>query len=100
MFRCFSRPLFARAASRNHDYVERKFAMGKTYRIALIPGDGTGPEVVREGTKVLDAAARTFGFKLEYTTFNFGGAHYLATGRFSGRRGQKLAGFHSIFLAP
>ncbi|MDP2158470.1 MAG: isocitrate/isopropylmalate family dehydrogenase, partial [Nitrospirota bacterium] len=40
--------------------------MAKTYNIALIPGDGTGPEVVREGVKVLNAAAVKAGFKLEY----------------------------------
>ena len=34
----------------------------KSYRIAVIPGDGTGPEVVREAVKVLDAAAAKFGF--------------------------------------
>jgi 3-isopropylmalate dehydrogenase len=33
------------------------------YRIAVIPGDGTGPEVVREGLKVLEAAAQATGFK-------------------------------------
>ena len=35
------------------------------YRIAIIPGDGTGPEVVREALKVLDAASSTFGFPIE-----------------------------------
>ena len=33
--------------------------MGKTYKIAVLPGDGTGPEVVAEGLKVLAAAARS-----------------------------------------
>ncbi len=69
------------------------------YKIALVPGDGTGPEVVREGTKALNAAAKAFGFKLEYTTFNFGGAHYLATGEVLPDSAIKeLGGFHSIFL--
>jgi len=36
--------------------------MSKTYNIAVIGGDGTGPEVVREGVKVLHAAAAKFGF--------------------------------------
>ena len=40
--------------------------MSKSYNIAVIPGDGTGPEVVREGKKVLSAAAAKFGFKLNY----------------------------------
>jgi 3-isopropylmalate dehydrogenase len=54
--------------------------MSKKYNIAVIPGDGTGPEVVREGIKVLEAAAATVGFKFEFTEFDFGGARYLKTG--------------------
>jgi 3-isopropylmalate dehydrogenase len=54
--------------------------MSKAYSIAVIPGDGTGPEVVRESIKVLDAASQRFGFKLNYTTYDFGGDRYLRTG--------------------
>jgi len=54
--------------------------MAKTYHIALIPGDGTGPEVVREGIKVLHAASLKFGFKLDFTEFDFGAERYLKTG--------------------
>ncbi len=54
--------------------------MAKTYKIVTIPGDGTGPEVVREGVKVLKAAAAKGGFKLEFTEFDFGGTRYLKTG--------------------
>ena len=43
----------------------------KHYDIAVIGGDGTGPEVVREAVKVLDAAARKFGFKLNYVPLRF-----------------------------
>ena len=50
------------------------------YRIAVIPGDGTGPEVVREGLKVLEAAAQATGFKYETTTYDFGGERYMRTG--------------------
>ena len=50
------------------------------YRIAVIPGDGTGTEVVREGLKVFDAAASALGFKYEATTYDFGGERYLRTG--------------------
>ena len=50
------------------------------YRIAVIPGDGTGPEVIREGLKVFDAAARAVGFKYETVTYDFGGDRYLRTG--------------------
>jgi 3-isopropylmalate dehydrogenase len=49
------------------------------YNVAVIGGDGTGPEVVREALKVLDAAAPRFGFKLTYTHFDFGGDRYLRT---------------------
>ncbi len=52
----------------------------KTYKIAVIPGDGTGPEVVQEGVKVLNSAAERFGFKLDMTWFDYGGDRYLKTG--------------------
>ena len=51
-----------------------------TYRVALLPGDGTGPEVLREGVKVLQAAAHRFGLTLDTTQYDFGGARYLSTG--------------------
>lgn len=54
--------------------------MKKTYSIGLIPGDGTGPEVTREAIKVLDVAAQKFGFRLNYTNYDFGGERYLKTG--------------------
>lgn len=54
--------------------------MSKTYKIAVISGDGTGPEVIAEGIKVLNAASRKYGFKLDYTPFDFGGERYLRTG--------------------
>jgi 3-isopropylmalate dehydrogenase len=51
----------------------------KSYNIAVIGGDGTGPEVVREAVKVLDVAAAKFAFKLNYTPYDFGGDRYLRT---------------------
>ena len=54
--------------------------MKKTYRIALVPGDGTGPEVVAEGVKALEAVAAMSDFDLEFIPFNLGGEHYMATG--------------------
>jgi 3-isopropylmalate dehydrogenase len=54
--------------------------MAKTYRIAVMPGDGTGPEVINEGLKVLKAAQAKFGFKLETAHFDFGGERYQRTG--------------------
>jgi 3-isopropylmalate dehydrogenase len=50
------------------------------HRIAVVPGDGTGPEVVAEAVKVLDAAAQRFGFAYEPTRFDLGGERYLRTG--------------------
>ncbi|MCS7253006.1 MAG: 3-isopropylmalate dehydrogenase [Armatimonadota bacterium] len=53
---------------------------GKVYKIAVIPGDGIGPEVVREGLKVLEAAASAAGMKYEIACYDFGGERYLRTG--------------------
>ncbi len=49
-------------------------------KIAVIPGDGTGPEVVAEGLKVLEAVSRLEGFEYKLTHFDFGGERYLRTG--------------------
>jgi len=51
----------------------------KSYNVAVIGGDGTGPEVVCEAIKVLDAASKKFGLKLNYTNYDFGGDRYLRT---------------------
>ena len=50
------------------------------YKIAVIPGDGTGPEVTVEAVKVLKAAAEKFNFKVDLTEFDFGGERYKRTG--------------------
>ncbi|MFB3777396.1 MAG: 3-isopropylmalate dehydrogenase [Bryobacteraceae bacterium] len=50
------------------------------HKIAVIPGDGTGPEVTAEAVKVLKAAAAKFGFKVELTEYDFGGERYKRTG--------------------
>ena len=49
-------------------------------RIAVIPGDGIGPEVTREALRVLDAVARSDSISLEFEEFPLGAAHYLETG--------------------
>ena len=54
--------------------------MAKKYRIAVIPGDGTGAEVIREALKALDAASQKTGFSTEKVQFDLGGDHYLRTG--------------------
>jgi 3-isopropylmalate dehydrogenase len=50
------------------------------YKIAVIPGDGTGPEVTAEAVKVLKTAAKKFNFKVDLTEFDFGGERYKRTG--------------------
>ena len=73
--------------------------MSKSYNIATIPGDGTGPEVVREGIKVLDAAAAKFGFKLNYQEFDFGGERYLKSGEtLPDSAIEEVKKFDSIYL--
>jgi len=52
----------------------------RQYKIAVIAGDGTGPEVTREAVKVLKAAAGKFGFKLQLVDYDFGGERYMRTG--------------------
>ena len=52
------------------------------YRIAVIPGDGIGPEIMPAGIEVLDAAAEKSGFALEYDDFPYGAAYYKQTGMF------------------
>ena len=53
--------------------------MTKSYNIAVIGGDGTGPEVTREAVKVLNAAASKFNLKLNYQDYDLGGERYLRT---------------------
>ncbi len=69
------------------------------HKIAVIPGDGTGPEVVAEGMKVLRAAAGKFGFKYETAEFDFGGERYLKTGETLPPEAiEELRSFNAIFL--
>jgi len=51
------------------------------YKIAVIGGDGTGPEVVREGLKVIKAASKKFKFDYQTQEFDFSGQRYLKTGK-------------------
>ena len=50
-----------------------------SYDIAVMGGDGTGPEVTAENIKVVEAAGAKFGFKLNFTEYDFGGDRYLKT---------------------
>src|SRR5205823_4867032 len=69
------------------------------HRIAAIPGDGIGKEVVPEGMRVLDAAGRRFGFEIEWTTFDWSCERYAQTGRMMPEDGlDQLRLFEGIFL--
>ncbi|MBN2145025.1 MAG: 3-isopropylmalate dehydrogenase [Candidatus Aureabacteria bacterium] len=71
----------------------------KTYRIAVLPGDGTGPEVVNEGLKVLNAASAKYGFKLDYTHYDFGGERFKKTGEvLPDSAVDEMRKFQAIFL--
>ena len=71
----------------------------KNYKIAVIPGDGTGPEVTAEAVKVLQASARQHGFSLNLTEFDYGGERYLKTGKIiSDKEVAGLKKFDSILL--
>jgi 3-isopropylmalate dehydrogenase len=73
--------------------------MGNTYKIAVIPGDGTGPEVVVEGLKALNTAAAKFDFKLELTDFDYGGDRYLRTGEIlPDNAADELRQFDAVYL--
>lgn len=54
--------------------------MSKEYEIAVIPGDGTGAEVITEGIKVIETVAKKCDFSFKFTDYNLGGEHYLSTG--------------------
>ena len=73
--------------------------MAKSYNIAVMPGDGTGPEVTAEAVKVLKTAADKFGFKVELTNFDFGGERYKRTGETLPDSGvEELRKFDAILL--
>jgi 3-isopropylmalate dehydrogenase len=70
-----------------------------SYNIAVLPGDGTGPEVVTEGLKVLKAAASKFNFNMNFESFDFGGDRYLRTGEvLPESASDELRKFDAIFL--
>lgn len=73
--------------------------MTHNYRIAAIPGDGTGPEVIAEALKVLAATARYAGFDIEVKNFDLGAQRYLKTGEILPVPIlEELKQFHAILL--
>jgi len=71
----------------------------KTYRIAVIPGDGIGKEVVPEGIRVLDAVAKHAGIRFEWQHFDWSCERYAATGAMMPADGlEQIRGHDAIFL--
>jgi tartrate dehydrogenase/decarboxylase/D-malate dehydrogenase len=69
------------------------------HRIAVIPGDGIGKEVLPEGMRVLDAAGRRFGFECRWTLFDWSCEAYARTGRMMPEDGlEQLRAFEAIYL--
>src|SRR2546426_12766205 len=69
------------------------------HRIAVIPGDGIGKEVVPEGIRVLEAAARKHDIAFEWRSFPWGCEHYAKTGRMMPEDGLEQIRHHdAIFL--
>ncbi len=70
-----------------------------SYRIAVIGGDGTGPEVIAEGLKVLKTASSKFNINIDYHHYDFGGERYLKTGKIISKEEiEELKGFNAIYL--
>src|SRR5919202_3892526 len=73
--------------------------MANTYRVAVIAGDGIGREVVPEGIAVLEAAARRYGFSLEWREFDWSCETYARTGRMMPEDGlDQLRPHDAVFL--
>jgi tartrate dehydrogenase/decarboxylase/D-malate dehydrogenase len=72
----------------------------KIHKIAVIPGDGIGPEVLAEGIKVLENAAELAGgFKFEFTNFPWGCEYYVKHGKMMDDDGiEQLKQFDAIYL--
>jgi 3-isopropylmalate dehydrogenase len=69
------------------------------YKIAILPGDGTGPEVVQEALKVLQAVAAKESFKVDLAYYDLGGERYLKTGEtLPDSVIEELKKFQAIFL--
>jgi len=70
-----------------------------THRIAIIGGDGIGPEVVNEGLRVLETVQRRYGVTLDFQEFDWGSDYYFANGRMMPEDGMEtLKGFDSIYF--
>ncbi len=71
----------------------------RNYKIATIPGDGIGKEVVPEGIRAVEAAARKFGFSVSWQNFDWSCETYLKTGRMMPEDGlAQLRAYDAVFL--
>jgi tartrate dehydrogenase/decarboxylase/D-malate dehydrogenase len=71
----------------------------RNYKIATIPGDGIGNEVVPEGIRAVEAAARKFGFSVSWTNFGWNCETYLKTGRMMPEDGlEQMRPYDAVFL--
>jgi tartrate dehydrogenase/decarboxylase/D-malate dehydrogenase len=69
------------------------------YRIALIPGDGIGKEVIPEGVRVLESLATAYGFTIKFNTFPYSCGHYIRHGEMMPADGlERLKVFDAILL--
>jgi len=73
--------------------------VSSSYRVAVIPGDGIGKEVVPEGVKVLEAVSSRFDISFEFENFDWSCERYLETGAMMPADGiEQLSEFNAIFL--
>ena len=72
--------------------------MSKTYRIAVIPGDGIGKEVMPEGLRALEAVGRKFGIEFKFDEFDWSCDYYLKHGRMLPDDWKDLIGGHDAIF--
>ncbi len=71
----------------------------KVYKLAIIPGDGIGQEIIPMGVEVLQHCAQAFGFRLELTSYPYGAAYYQQTGTFMPPGAlQELAQYDALYF--
>src|SRR3954471_20556823 len=81
------------------DHARRELSSMKSYKIAAIPGDGIGMEVIAAGVEALDALARREGrFKFDFDHYDWGGEYYKKHGRMMPENGRDLIKNHDAIL--
>jgi len=71
----------------------------KNYKIAVVPGDGIGNEIVPEGVRVLEAVAKKFNFGISTENFDWGAGYYLKNGKFLPENGlETLKDFDAVYF--